>query len=124
MQVEDLFRQGVVYFNAEYFFEAHDVFEEIWMDTRGRDRRFYQGLVQLATGFYHLRMNNPEGGLSQLSKGVEKLRSFPVSYQTIDLSDLLMEVNACIKALKSVTFKDFAFSMVEDGIPKIRTIDR
>ena len=28
---------------SERFFEAHEVWEDLWHDTAGPDRRFYQG---------------------------------------------------------------------------------
>ena len=121
--MDALFKQGIEYFNSEYFFEAHDAFEEIWMDIRGNDRRFFQGLVQVSTGFYHLRMRNLDGGVSQLAKGVEKLNAFLPTHHNVDLDRLLTEVKACINMLKSVTIKDFAFSGMRSTIPKIRTIE-
>jgi len=56
--LDELFEKGIKHFYYGYFFEAHDIFEEIWMNERGKGKQFYQALVQLSTGFYHLTMGN------------------------------------------------------------------
>lgn len=43
-------------FNRGDYYEAHDVLEHLWLrDKTGPDGAFYQGLIQLAGGFVHLR---------------------------------------------------------------------
>jgi predicted metal-dependent hydrolase len=44
-------------FNAQQYYEAHDVLEDLWLRTEGGDRDFYQGLIQLAGAFVHLQKN-------------------------------------------------------------------
>ena len=44
----------VCFHRADYY-EAHDVLEDLWLETRGSDRAFYKGLIQLAGAFVHLR---------------------------------------------------------------------
>jgi len=44
-------------FNKGDYYEAHDVLESLWLE-QGREAKsaaFYQGLIQLAGGFVHLR---------------------------------------------------------------------
>jgi len=45
------------HFNRGDYYEAHDVLESLWLE-QGREAEsaaFYQGLIQLAGGFVHLR---------------------------------------------------------------------
>ena len=45
------------HFNREDYYEAHDVLESLWLEE-GRGARaaaFYQGLIQLAGAFVHMR---------------------------------------------------------------------
>jgi hypothetical protein len=42
-------------FNAGDYYEAHDVLEQLWLGTIGEDRAFYQGLIQIAGAFVHLK---------------------------------------------------------------------
>ena len=42
-------------FNAQLYYEAHDVLEEVWLPIRGQPQaKIYQGLIQTAGGFDHL----------------------------------------------------------------------
>lgn len=42
-------------FNRGEYYEAHDVLEDLWLETRGPDREFHKGLIQVAGAFVHLR---------------------------------------------------------------------
>ena len=42
------FAAGVRLFNHEDFFEAHDVWEQVWKNAEGEEKTFYQGLIQAA----------------------------------------------------------------------------
>jgi predicted metal-dependent hydrolase len=42
-------------FNARQYYEAHDVLEHLWLRTKGEDRLFFQGLIQVAGAFVHLQ---------------------------------------------------------------------
>lgn len=45
-------------FNAGEFYEAHDVLEDLWLEKRAEPvADFYQGLIQLAGAFVHLKMH-------------------------------------------------------------------
>ena len=47
-------------FNSGRYYEAHDVLEHLWLKD-GRDApnyAFYKGLIQLAGGFVHLRLQH------------------------------------------------------------------
>ena len=42
-------------FNRGDYYEAHDVLEDLWLETTGPDYAFYKGLIQVAGCFVHLR---------------------------------------------------------------------
>ncbi len=42
-------------FNAQRYYEAHDILEHLWLETHGVDRKFFQGLIQVAGAFVHLQ---------------------------------------------------------------------
>jgi len=48
------------HFNRGDYYEAHDVLESLWLEQgRGaKSAAFYQGLIQLAGGFVHLRKHH------------------------------------------------------------------
>ncbi len=81
--------QGIDEFNDEAFFEAHDTLEDVWMDVRGQERLFFQGLIQLAIGYYHLTCENYPGAEHLLSRGLEKLDGFRPSHRGVRLGPLV-----------------------------------
>jgi predicted metal-dependent hydrolase len=52
------------HFNRRDYYEAHDVLESLWLEggREARNAAFFQGLIQLAGGFVHMRKHfeNPE----------------------------------------------------------------
>ena len=42
-------------FNGQEYYEAHDVLEHLWLRGRDANSAFYQGLIQLAGAFVHLK---------------------------------------------------------------------
>lgn len=54
-------------FNAGEYYEAHDVLEHLWLQSRDENYGFYKGLIQLAGAFVHLqkqraRPDHPKDG--------------------------------------------------------------
>jgi hypothetical protein len=56
-----LFHEGIRLFNEDDWFEAHEVWEDIWHDASGPKKHFYQGLIQCAVTIEHVRRGNPRG---------------------------------------------------------------
>ena len=48
------------HFNRGDYYEAHDVLESLWLEQgrKAESAAFYQGLIQLAGGFVHLRKHH------------------------------------------------------------------
>ncbi len=90
--MEGLFERGVEEFNGQFFFEAHDTWEELWMQATGPHRVFYQGLIQVAVGFYHLSNGNHKGACSQFGKAIAKLEHYLPAYHGIETEQFLGRV--------------------------------
>jgi len=41
--------------NEQQYYEAHDVLEQLWLNTKSPDAAFFQGLIQAAGAFVHLQ---------------------------------------------------------------------
>ena len=111
---------GINLFNDADFFSAHDVFESLWVESNQKDKLFFQGLVQVSVGCYHLICGNLKGALSQLNKGKIKLEKYLPSYSEINLENLVSEINNLIIELKKYSHgNNFSFNAVL--IPKLKT---
>ena len=53
----DKYLEGIRLFNEQEFFECHEVLEELWSETLGEEKKFYQGLIQAAVS--GLRQEDP-----------------------------------------------------------------
>ncbi len=92
---QDRIRDGLRLFNERYFFEAHEVLEDVWHRDRGPSRLFLQGLIQLCAGFHHYQNGNARGAAELLQRGADKMRKYPDEYLGLDAKGLLAQVDAC-----------------------------
>ena len=92
--------KGIEEFNEGAFFEAHDTLEDVWMDVRGESRLFFQGLIQLCIGYYHLTCENFTGAQHLFGRGVSKLKVYEPGHAGVDLASLLTEVRKTQEAVK------------------------
>jgi len=58
---EPRYLAGLVLFNRRDYFDAHEVWESLWMDTSSDEKRFYQALIQAAVALYHFGNGNLRG---------------------------------------------------------------
>lgn len=95
VEMNDLFLRGIEEFNRQFFFEAHDIWEELWMETTGQHRLFYQGMIQAAVGFYHLSNGNYKGAGSQFGKSLAKLEQYLPAFAGVDIQLLVDALREC-----------------------------
>jgi hypothetical protein len=86
------FQRGIALFNAHKFFEAHEVWEELWLRETGGEKIFLQGLIQLAAAFHHYSCGNWRGAKSLLAAGIVKLGRYPRNYHGLALTKFLAGV--------------------------------
>ena len=58
----DAFQAGLLFLDKGYYWEAHEVLEPVWMhlDAGSVERKFVQGLIQIANGRLKLQMGKPK----------------------------------------------------------------
>ncbi len=91
MKESEQFRKGIALFNERKFFEAHEVWEELWLVEPEPEKTFLQGLIQLAAACHHHSRGNASGTQSLLAAGLAKLRCFPDDHRGIALAELRAE---------------------------------
>ena len=116
---EEQFRRGIEEFNSGHFFECHDTLEDLWHETRGPDRLFLQGLIQVSVGFYHLTNRNFRGAVSQLTRGLDKLDKYRPRHRGVEVNPFLKEVLRWLAAGEAA-LRGEAVEIDESLIPKIR----
>ena len=96
----DRFEDGIKFFNAGRYFEAHEAWEDMWREAGGPLRLFYQGLVQAAVGLHHLSRGNTNGAASQLQKSLSKLEQYPDRFCRIDNKTLIQDLRQVLAAMQ------------------------
>lgn len=86
--------QGIEEFNAGRFFDQHETLETLWRDTPTPVRGLFHGILQIGVGFHHWRNGNHHGAMTLLDEGIERLRPFAPTCQTIDVAALIAEAGA------------------------------
>lgn len=77
--------QGLEDFNAGRYFDAHEIWEEIWLRSSGDTKLFYQMLIQAAVGLHHYEHGNARGARGMYANVTEKLGRLPSSFMSLDL---------------------------------------
>ena len=91
--------EGIEHFNRCDFFEAHEVWEELWKDYSGPSRKFYQGLIQVAVCLHHFGNGNIRGAIKLYHSSRGYLESYGPRHEGIDLDKLLAEMEACCRQI-------------------------
>ncbi len=99
MENDPRYLKGIELFNAHDFFEAHEVWEELWHEVQGDAKDFIQGLIQAATALHHFQNNNLKGARILYDSFRELLSRDPHQYLRIDKSKLLGDMEACFGGL-------------------------
>lgn len=84
-------------FNAEAFWDSHEVLEQPWRVNRSS---FYQGLIIFASAFVHAQRGNPNGVRKQLVKALNYLTPYAPYYMGIDVAALLKHAQRCLKIVQ------------------------
>ena len=82
---DPLYLKGIRFFNRGDFFEAHDVWEELWMQCEESARLFYQGLIQAAVLLLHFENGNQIGARKLCRSSREKLSLYGPRFQGLDI---------------------------------------
>jgi predicted metal-dependent hydrolase len=88
MNKDEKFQRGILHFNAGEFFEAHEVWEEIWLEETEPEKTFLQGIIQIAAAFHHYCRENTDGTETLLAAGIVKLSRFPVDHRGLAIEEL------------------------------------
>ena len=111
--------EGIEHFNRCDFYEAHEVWEELWADYQGPSRKFYQGLIQVAVCLHHFGNGNTRGAIKLYHGCRGYLESFRPKHEGIDLDKLITQLETCCRNLLDSQEQFPKVEIVADLIPEI-----
>jgi predicted metal-dependent hydrolase len=94
------FQQAIAQFNQGEFYACHDTLEAIWIEAPEPERNFYQGLLQIAVGIYHLSNLNWRGALILLGEGIRRLQPYQPDHAGIDVESVVDDSAQLLSALQ------------------------
>lgn len=91
--------EGLRLFNAEDFFESHEVLEELWSETQDERKKFYQGLIQAAVALFHFGNGNLGGAKKVYISCRKYLEPYQPEFEGLDLGRFLDDLQRCFQEL-------------------------
>jgi hypothetical protein len=87
------FTRGLDAYAGGAYFEAHELWEELWRDApEGFDRQFLQGLIQVAAAMHKaIGQHKPKPATRLLERALMKLRPAPDGYMGLQVKRLIEE---------------------------------
>jgi len=100
MAVADLLAEGLLLFNEGRFYDAHEVWEDLWRVTTDPPLKVcYQGLIQAAVGLHHLSRRNPAGARSQFGKSIRNLQAGAGTATGLDIDGLIDQLSGLVASM-------------------------
>ena len=96
------FQQAIAEFNQQQFYACHDTLEAIWVEAPEADKRFYQGILQVAVGCYHLSNDNLRGAIILLGEAVRRLCDYQPDYEQVNVEQLLEQAADLLEGLQQL----------------------
>src|SRR6202140_3250380 len=97
------FLLGIELFNRAAFFDAHEALEDVWRAAPSAEKKFLQGLIQVAVALYHHGNGNSVGARSVLRRAVRNLSRYPEGFGGIYLCHFLHATSDWLHAMDEGT---------------------
>ncbi len=115
----DALRRGAALFDAGRFWDAHEAWEEAWLEEDGEVRLFLQGLIQVAAGYHKATVQlQPNGCVKLLRSGLAKLDPLPPEFLGVSLGRFRPEVERTLAEARRWQSGDLR-SFPRELIPKL-----
>ncbi len=111
--------QGIEHFNGREFFEAHEVWEDIWARTSGRDQLFYKGLIHAAVALHHFGNRNLRGARKVWGSCHKYLSPYQPGHMGLDVRSFLGQLQSCFARLEGDAGPLDGIELDESKIPRI-----
>ena len=88
-----LLQEGIEHFNRGEFYDAHEVWEDVWRSNLPEPRKLLQGLIQVAAGLHQiLDLDRQIGPRNTLAKARVHLEPYGPTALGLDVAGLIESV--------------------------------
>lgn len=88
------YESGIALFNRGEFFDAHEVWEELWMECLASERRFVQALIQASVALHHFERDNHTGAARLFRSGRAYMEPFRPIHRGLDVDGFWGQMEA------------------------------
>ena len=113
---------GILFFNQQDYFEAHEVWENLWMDCAGTERQFYKALIHAAVALHHFSNGNLRGALKLFHSGRDYMKPHGDRYKGLQVPAFWQQMGRCFADVLASPNPDSSLRPQEDLLPTI-TLD-
>jgi len=94
MDLEKLWNSAVTWHNSGDYHEAHELFEDLWLELDDRrEKDIVQTLAQADALAVHIKTGNMQAAQRLMRQLPELVHTFPSSYNRIDLREMKEWIN-------------------------------
>jgi hypothetical protein len=104
LTADEAVREARILFNAERYWESHEVLEGAWRSQEGDEKQFLQGLILVCAAMVHHQRAEDETGLGILKRAERQLAFREGFYRGVDVARLRGHVS---KALENGALEPF-----------------
>jgi predicted metal-dependent hydrolase len=116
---EEEYLRGIEHFNAHEFFVAHEVWEDIWARTTGRNQLYYKGLIHAAVALHHFGNSNLHGARKVWASCKQYLSPYAPHHLGLNVRKFLDDMHDCFAPLDHPDTTSAQVTLNEPSIPKI-----
>lgn len=116
---EDQYLEYFELFNERNFYDCHEVLEELWLDYEGPARRYYQGLIHLASAYLLLMRGNMRGSRARFESTLKYFEEYPSRYLGLALDPLRRNVRMWLDRLDA-TPPGESLAYVDADVPMLK----
>lgn len=117
------FTEGVRRFNALRFWDAHESWEELWLEAESELDQFLQGLIQLAAAYHHVQRGTLPGGVRLFDAALRRLAEFPIVHCGVDRGAAVEAATGHrVRVAEALARGESKGVLREDEYPKLRLL--
>jgi predicted metal-dependent hydrolase len=95
------FWHGIELFNAQEFYDCHEVLEAVWREQVEPERTLTQGIIQIAVGLYHAGRDNFVGAEKLLVRGLSRLEQSVSLQISVDVKGMSTNAEIALRSVRS-----------------------
>lgn len=121
--LEEAYIEYIELFNERDFYDCHEVLEELWLDYEGPARKYYQGLIHLASAYLLLLRGKMPGCRARFLSTLKYFADYPDTYMGLHLAPLRENVTLWLERLdacpagEQVAYRDADVPVLQLDLP-------